>query len=134
MIIRVAPGIRDRFKAIGLAILVRVADPSQLAALRDVERIVFPRETEDLIQPRSKQMIRRIGFRIVKAVHQIDFTMTSSHGHSFVWQHCESAGLDHRVRRQRDVDDRIVLAFAFFCAPSIADLFGIRCAEASHCD
>ena len=42
VVVRVAPIIRNRFKAIGPAVAIRVADPRQLTALRHAERVVFP--------------------------------------------------------------------------------------------
>ena len=56
MIVCVAPCVRDDFKSIRRAIVVRVADARQLAALCNVERFVFVRQAEDLIEARREQM------------------------------------------------------------------------------
>ncbi len=57
----VAPGVAERFVAIGCAVLVGVGQLRHFAELRDVDIAVFFREAENLILPAGEQVVLRRG-------------------------------------------------------------------------
>ena len=132
VVIAIAPGIGEGFKAVGAPVPVAILNARQFTALGDVKGLFLwlPHQTENFIQTRGKEMEAGFGAGPFEPLHEIDVSAAGAYGQTAIGEPFKGTGLNHQACGNGEILQLIIGPLPGFSAPAAADIL----AEApGHC-
>ena len=142
VVIAIAPGIGEGFKAVGAPVPVAILNACQFTALGDVKGLFLclPHQTEDFIQTCGKEMEAGFGAGSFEPLHEIDVSAAGAHGQTAIGEPFKGTGLNHQACGNGEILQLIIGPLLRFSAPAAADILaeapdhrGKAQAEAGEC-